>query len=219
MMKKDIPHFTTLSDVEPEEIEWLWQPLIPRGMITIMEGDPGIGKSYLAMHIAAQVSSGGTLPGAERLKRGRVLYLSAEDDAAFTIRPRIDAMGGDPSRIRFQSRYSPFDDAGLTRLRREVNANGPHLIIIDPLYAYVPSSADMYKPDEIRALLLEIDEVAKLKNSAIVVIRHLTKGGRDKALYQGAGSIDVIGAARSALLVAVHPEDRELTVVAHLIFA
>src|SRR5215510_7562222 len=111
-MTTNIPPFQTLSEVEPQEINWLWPPLIPFGMVTIMEGDPGVGKSYLAMHIAAQLSIGGSLPGVEKLKRGRVLYCSAEDDPAFTIRPRIDAMGGDPERIRFQAKYSAFDDKG-----------------------------------------------------------------------------------------------------------
>jgi RecA-family ATPase len=103
-------NYETLSKVKPEEIEWLWTPYIPFGMVTIMEGDPGIGKSYLAMHIAAQVTIGGELPGPQPLNRGRVLYLSAEDDPAYTIRPRIDAMGGNPRRFRFQASYSTFDD-------------------------------------------------------------------------------------------------------------
>src|SRR5262245_15192843 len=191
-------------------------PIIPFGMVTIMEGDPGVGKSYLAMHIAAQVSIGGSLPGVERLKRGQVLYCSAEDDPAYTIRPRIDVMGGDPERIRFQARYSPFDDEGLSLLRREVRSFHPDLIVIDPLYAYVPSGTDMYKPNEIRALLADIGEIAASVGAAVLVIRHLTKAKREKAIYQGVGSIDVIAAARSAVLVAVHPEDDRLKVIAHV---
>src|SRR4051794_6739662 len=112
VMTTNKPAFQSLSEVEPEKINWLWHPLIPYGMLTIMEGDPGVGKSYLAMHIAAQISMGGSLPAVEDLERGHVLYCSAEDDPAFTIRPRIDAMGGDPKRIRFQARYSAFDDDG-----------------------------------------------------------------------------------------------------------
>jgi hypothetical protein len=215
-MITNIPPFQTLSEVEPEEINWLWPPLIPFGMVSIMEGDPGVGKSYLAMHIAAQLSIGGSLPGVETLKRGRVLYCSAEDDPAFTIRPRIDAMGGDPERIRFQARYLAFDDEGLNLLRLEVRSNPPNLVIIDPLYAYVPSTSDMYKPNEIRALLSDIGEIAAYAGAAVLVIRHLTKAKRDKAIYQGVGSIDVIGAARSAVLVAEHPEDEKLKVVAHV---
>jgi hypothetical protein len=208
--------FATLIDVEPREIDWLWEPLIPRAMLTIMEGDPGIGKSFLATHLAALVSKGGRLPNAQRVLRGTALYLSAEDDPAYTIRPRVDAMGGDAARIRYLARYSVFDDEGLEALRTEVCANEPCLIIIDPLYAFVPSTADMYKPNEIRALLWQLSELAADVEAAIIVVRHLRKSRSDKALYQGVGSIDVIGAARSALLVSIHPEHSDLRVIAHL---
>jgi hypothetical protein len=215
-MTTNKPPFLTLSEVEPEEISWLWPPFLPYGMVALMEGDPNVGKSYLAMHIAAQVSIGGSLPGIEKIQRGRVLYCSAEDDPAFAIRPRIDAMGGDSRRIRFQARYAAFDDKGLNLLRREVESNSPDLIIIDPLNAYVPSGSDMYKPNEIRALLSEIGEIAADQGAAVIIIRHLSKAKREKAIYQGAGLVDVIGAARSAMLVAQHPEDEKLKVVAHV---
>lgn len=208
--------FQTLSEIEPKEVEWLWEPLIPYGMVTIMEGDPNLGKSYLAMHFAVLVSTGGTLPNGQKIKRGRVLYLSTEDDAAITLRPRIDAMGGDPERIRFQARYSAFDDEGLEVLWDEVRRHPPDLIIIDPLYGYVPGGTNMYQPNEIRALLAKIAEVAAYCGAAVLVIRHLTKTKRDKAIYQGVGSIDVIGAARSAFLVAPHPDDEEMRVIAHV---
>jgi RecA-family ATPase len=210
------PAFMTLSEVEPEEVDWFWEPLIPYRMLTIMEGDPGIGKSYVAMHIAAEASKGGRLPNGVRLSKLRVLYFSAEDDPAFTIRPRIDAMGGDPKRIRFQAKYSPFDDEGLKQARREVKETNPDLIIIDPLYAYVPADTEMYRPNQIRQLLGELNDLATHSDAAVVVIRHLTKARHDKAMYQGAGSIDVIGVARSALLVAEDPEDSDVKVIAHI---
>src|SRR6185312_3259549 len=208
--------FVDLSTIEAKEVDWLMPPLIPYGMITIMEGDPGVGKSYLAMHIAAQVSIGGSLPGVPKLRKGRVLYISAEDDPAYTIRPRIDAMGGDPDRIRIQADYTALDDDGLEQLMDEIRRKPPDLIIIDPLFAYVPSSADMYRPNVIRALLSELKEAAEYDETAILLVRHLTKAKRDKAIYQGSGSMDVIGAARSAFLVAQHPDDPDLKIVAHV---
>ena len=218
MKKTNRPTFIDLSDVEARQIEWLMPPLIPLGMITIMEGDPGVGKSYLAMHMAAQVSIGGSLPGVEKLPKGRVLYISAEDDAEYTIRPRIDAMGGDPTRIRIQAEYAALDDEGIAKLMGEVRQNPPRLIIIDPLFAYVPGTTDMYRPNLIRALLSELKEVAEYDQTAVLLVRHLTKTKRDKAIYQGMGSMDVIGAARSAFLVAQHPDEPEWKVVAHLKF-
>ncbi|MCB1470789.1 MAG: AAA family ATPase [Rhizobiaceae bacterium] len=216
MSDKKKESFIDLSTVEAKEIEWLMPPLIPYGMITIMEGDPGVGKSYLAMHIAAQVSIGGSLPGVEKLQRGRVLYLSAEDDLAYTIRPRIDAMGGDPKRIRVQADYLSLDDDGLKKLFDEVRRKPPSLIILDPLFAYVPSAQDMYRPNVIRSLLSQLRDIAEYGDTAVLIIRHLTKTKRDKAIYQGGGSMDVIGAARSAFLVAEHPDDPELKIVAHV---
>jgi hypothetical protein len=168
------------------------------------------------MHIAAQVSIGGTLPGVPKLRKGRVLYISAEDDPAYTIRPRIDAMGGDPQRIRIQADYTALDDDGLEQLMDEIRRKPPDLIIIDPLFAYVPSNADMYRPNVIRALLSELKEAAEYDETAILLVRHLTKAKRDKAIYQGSGSMDVIGAARSAFLVAQHPDDPDLKIVAHV---
>ena len=208
--------FGNLSEVEPEKVKWLMWPLIPYGMVTIMEGDPGIGKSFLAMHIAVQVSIGGGLPMNDKIRRGRVLYMSAEDDPAYTIRPRIDAMGGDVERIRYMANYLSLDEDGIKKLMTEVKENPPNLLIIDPLYAYVPSGQDMYRPNVIRALLSQLSEVGQYADTAVLIIRHLTKSKRDKAIYQGAGSIDVIGAARSAYLVAKHPDDDTIKVVAHI---
>ncbi|MCM2291430.1 AAA family ATPase [Allorhizobium sp. BGMRC 0089] len=216
MIKKKKEAFVDLSSVEAREVSWLMPPIIPYGMITVMEGDPGIGKSFLAMHIAAQISIGGSLPGVPKVKKGRVLYISAEDDPAYTIRPRIDAMGGDPRRIRIQGDYTALDEAGLTALFAEVRRKPPALIIIDPLFAYVGSDKDMYRPNVIRALLSELKEIAEESGTAILLVRHLTKTKRDKAIYQGMGSMDVIGAARSAFLVTVHPDYPDQRLMLHV---
>lgn len=216
MISKTKQPFVDLSSVEAKEVAWLMPPLIPYGMITVMEGDPGIGKSYLAMHIAAQISIGGNLPGVPKIKKGRVLYISAEDDPAYTIRPRIDAMGGDPRRIRIQADYMALDQPGLRKLLLEVRRKPPTLIIIDPLFAYVGSDKDMYRPNVIRELLSELKEIAEETGTAILLVRHLTKTKRDKAIYQGMGSMDVIGAARSAFLVTQHPDNPNQKLVLHV---
>lgn len=208
--------FVDLDSIEPKEVEWFWEPFIPFGMITVMEGDPGIGKSFLAMHIASQVSVGGSLPGGQKVDRGRVLYLSAEDDAAYTIRPRIDAMGGDPSRIRVQGDFLSLDENGLEALRREVKLKPLDALILDPLFAYVPAGQEIYKPNVIRQLLSFLKDVAEIGNTAIVIIRHLTKAKHDKAIYRGGGSMDVIGAARSAVLICEHPEEPSTVLVVHI---
>lgn len=212
--KKEL--FVDLNTIDPKEVEWLWEPFIPFSMITIMEGDPGVGKSFLAMQLAAQISIGGELPEGQKLDRGRVLYLSAEDDAAYTIRPRIDAMGGDPSRIRVQGDFLSLDEKGLNALMREVRRKPPDLLILDPLFAYVPSGQDMYKPNVIRQLLSFLKDIAETGETAVLIIRHLTKAKHDKAIYRGGGSMDVIGAARSAFLVCEHPNDSSTKLVVHI---
>ena len=212
--KKEL--FVDLDTIDPKEVEWLWEPFIPFSMITIMEGDPGVGKSFLAMQLAAQISLGGELPEGQKLDRGRVLYLSAEDDAAYTIRPRIDAMGGDPSRIRVQGDFLSLDEKGLNALMREVRRKPPDLLILDPLFAYVPSGQDMYKPNVIRQLLSFLKDIAETGETAVLIVRHLTKAKHDKAIYRGGGSMDVIGAARSAFLVCEHPSDSSTKLVVHI---
>jgi hypothetical protein len=214
MSEDDI--YATLSMFDPLEVDWMLEPLIPYGMLTVMEGDPGIGKSFAAMNLAALMSTGGTLPNGQRVKKKGVLYCSAEDDPNYTIRPRIDAMKGDPELIRVQEKYSPFDDLGLKLLRRELRKNPAGLVIIDPLPAYIPSDSNMYAPNEIRGLLSQLSELASESSAAFLIIRHLRKSKSDKAIYQGIGSIDVIGAARSAILVARHPDDPDIGVLAHL---
>lgn len=212
--KKEL--FVDLDTIDPKEFEWLWEPFIPFSMITIMEGDPGVGKSFLAMQLATQISIGGELPDGQELDRGRVLYLSAEDDVAYTIRPRIDAMGGDPTRIRVQGDFLSLDEKGLNVLMREVRRKPPDLLILDPLFAYVPSGQDMYKPNVIRQLLSFLKDIAETGATAVLIVRHLTKAKHDKAIYRGGGSMDVIGAARSAFLVCEHPNDSSTKLVVHI---
>ena len=208
-------HFGSLSDVTATEIDWLWFPFILFSALTLMEGDPGIGKSFFAMYLAALVSSGGNFPNGDRVRRGRVLYLSSEDDPSFTMKPRIEKMGGDPSRVRYLKKYLVFDDPGLIVLQSEISRFKPDLIIVDPLYGFIDAGVNIHSANQIREILSALNEIAQACGAAVVIVRHLRKGV-GKALYQGAGVIDVIGAARSALLVAIDPQNDDLRVVAHL---
>lgn len=209
------PVYVPLSEFEAEKVEWLWRYYLAASIVTVLDGDPGVGKSFLAMKIAAEFSIGGTLPNEPQLKRRRVLYLTREDDPAFTIRPRIDAMGGDPDMIHVQARFSPFDKNGMKDLKAIVRTSPPGLIVVDPLYSFVGADADIYRPNEIRQALGELQEVADYSGAAVLAIRHLRKMKADKAIYQGAGAIDVIGFARCGLLVAEDPDDPTLKIIAH----
>lgn len=208
--------FALLSSVKAKSVEWLWEPLIPLGMITIMEGDPGEGKSFLAMHLASVVSNGGKLPDGTLVEQRSVVYVSAEDDAAYTIRPRVDAMGGDTQKIWIQQSDLSFDDDGFEKLISQLEEDDVGLVVVDPLVAYVPSKTDMHRSNSIRPMLGRLKEIAEDYGCSIILIRHLTKMKHDKAIHQGGGSVDLIGAARSAFLIATDPQDKNRRILAHV---
>jgi hypothetical protein len=209
--------FGDLADVETRKVRWLWEPYIPCGLLTVLEGDPNVGKSYLAMHIAAAVTTGRELPGSRPRRPGRALYLSTEDEADFTIRPRFEAMGGDVNKVRFLvPKHFPFDEEGLFLLRRELDARPAKLLVVDTLFSFIPTTADTNKPNDVRAILSGVSQLASDFEMAVLLIRHWTKGDRGKAIYRGSGSIDIIGLARSAIAVAPYPDDPSLRVMVHV---
>lgn len=209
--------FRTLSTIEAQEIEWLWEPLIPYNKITILEGDPGLGKSYLCMHLAAVVSTGGLLPDGSRVQRGNVLYITSEDDAADTVRPRMEAMGADLKRVRVLIDYLVLSDEGHRVIREEMEKFKPDFVVIDTLYSFMSEKVDLSKPTSVRAELHKLDRLFKEFGAAVILIRHWTKGGKGgKAIYRGVGSIDVIGVVRTSLAVAQHPENQDLRVLAQV---
>ena len=212
----DFVAFESLSDVQPLEVEWLWKPFIPFGMLTILEGDPGLGKSFVMMDLAARLSVGRPLPTGQRLIRGKTLYMNGEDDAAYTIRPRIDSLGGDPSLIRYMKEYFSFDEDGLAVLEKEIREIKPDLVIIDPLFSFIPSNVDMARGNEVRALLRRLSDLAAILPCAMVMMRHLKKGKSENPLYSGSGVIDYAAVVRSVIRVFQHPEDDEIRVMAHL---
>lgn len=164
--------FTELSDVETKELRWLWEPFIPLAMISILEGDPGLGKSFLAMHIAAQVTLGGRFPGTQRAPLGNVVYLSSEDDNAYTIRPRMEAMGADLDRVVVLEEYMALNNDGIDALTREVEGSRPRLIIIDPLMGFMEAGPDPYRPTVIRRFLSGLKRIAEDAEAAVLIIRH-----------------------------------------------
>lgn len=205
-----------LSEYEKLELSWIWEPYIARGMLTILEGDPNVGKSYLTMHMAAIMTIGGTLPDSQKLLKEGVLFLSAEDAAEYTVRPRIEAMGGDSNKVWFPAEPFTFTDESIKKLDQHLENHVTGLIIIDTLFSFLPDGVDTSKPGAIRERLHAMANLAKEHDCAIVVVRHWTKGDRGKAIYRGGGLIDIIGVARSGITIAVHPEDPKLRIMAHM---
>jgi hypothetical protein len=210
----------TLADVQEEETEWLWWPYLPYGMFSLLEGDPGIGKSQIALAIAASVTTGDLLPDQQgnptwRVKGPRdVLFLCAEDSASRTIKKRFSLMGGDDRRfhllIGFVQEGSDREEEAFTLQHMDVLYDGisqtnPALIVIDPLQSYL-GDIDMNRANQTRPLMAALTQAAEATGACIVAIRHPAKASNGvRALYRGLGSVDIIGAARTALFCEYHP--------------
>lgn len=211
---------TRLSDVEPEQVSWLWPGLIPLGKLVILEGDPGAGKSTLAYAIAATVTTGGEWPdGSWCDHRGDVLVMSAEDGLADTIRPRLDAAGADAGRVHSldgrrtaDGQLAPILLSNSVEIKDAITETGARLLIVDVAMAFL--TGDAHKDQDVRRVLGPIARVADETGCTILLIRHLKKDKTADPLYRGGGSIGIAGAARAVLVVMADPDDPEVRVMA-----
>jgi len=204
-----------LSEVEPRQVSWLWSGRIPLGKVTVLDGDPGLGKSLLSLDLAARVTTARLMPdgsSSDLHAPAGVLILSAEDDLSDTIRPRLEAAGADLALIvafggiqeRHSERLPTLLD--IEDIRRELRKSDARLMIVDPLMAYLPSLVNSYRDQDVRGALAPLAALVADLNVALLVIRHLNKTLMHNALYRGGGSIGIVGAARSGLLVAQDPD-------------
>lgn len=206
-----------MEDVVSKEVEWLWYPYIPYEKITIIEGDPGEGKTTLVLKLAAALSRGLPLPcdddkGYEPI---HIIYQTAEDGIEDTIKPRLEKAGADCSMIRVidetDKELSMTDD----RLEQAIIETGARLIILDPIQAYIGATVDMHRANEIRPVLKHLGIIAEKHNCAIILIGHMNKASGSKSTYRGLGSIDIQATARSVLLVARLRDKPNIRIMAH----
>ena len=205
-----------MADVQPEKVGWLWYPYIPKGKVTLLEGDPGMGKSWLSLAIATAVSRGKGLPGQDMGKQGAVVLASAEDGLGDTIRPRLDVMDADIGHIFAIDGPLVLDDEGFTLLENYLDQKRPVLLIVDPLVAYLGSNIDIHRSNETRAVMSRLAKLAERYDVAILAVRHLTKGGMAKPIYRGLGSIDFAAACRSVLLAGCDTENPQNRGLVHI---
>ncbi len=212
-----------LGDVKPERVEWLWPARIPLGKLTILDGDPGLGKSTISVDLAARVSTSRPMPGETTARPSAgVILMSAEDGLADTIRPRLDAAGADVSRVVALvgivagdgTERLPTLPGDLAPLEAAIVENGAALVVVDVLMAYLSADVNAHRDQDVRGALAQLAAVAERTGAAIVVLRHLNKSAGGPAVYRGGGSIGIIGAARSALVVGRDPDDEERFVLA-----
>ncbi len=206
-----------LSELETQEIHWLWEKRIPLGKITVLDGDPGMGKSLLAINLAARVSTGQVMPDASPGQQGPVVFIAPEDGAADTLKPRLEAAGGDPSQVTLLNTIAgldvkkikvrrPFSLAlDLDKLEGLILQKKPILVILDPLTAVLGRRLDASRDQDIREVFTPLAQLAEDTGCAILIIRHLNKRSSENPLYRGAGSIGIIAAARMGLIVAQDP--------------
>lgn len=203
-----------MSDVESKEVEWLWYPYIPFGKITIIQGDPGEGKTKLVLELGARLTKGEHFDEAQRHEPMSIIYQTAEDGLADTIKPRLESAGADCEKVLvIDDTDTPLSMADA-RLEMAIKETGAKLLILDPIQAYIGASVDINRANEIRPLMKSLGDLADKYNCAIVLIGHMNKGGVGKAIYRGLGGIDFAAAARSVLLVARDPEEESIRVVA-----
>ena len=218
---------TVLSEVETHQIEWLWQGRIPLGKITILEGDPGVGKSLIALNIAACVSAGHPMPDGTPGIQGGVILIAPEDGAADTIKPRLEAAGGDLTQVLLLDtmeifdvkRMGIFDDPfslprDMQDLEIIIKRRNAKLVVLDPLMAVLGREVSASSDQDIREVLTPLAQLAERTRCAILIIRHLNKGNSSNSLYRGAGSIGIIGAARMGLIVVRDPNDEQRCILA-----
>jgi hypothetical protein len=204
-----------MSAVEPENVKWLWWPYIPESKITLIEGDPSTGKSYMTLSIAAHITTGKRLPLSKKSTRGKVLLLCGEDGPEDTIRPRLDQVGADSNKVWLLNQTVTFDEEGVEEVDGVMSELKPKLLIIDPLNTYL-SGVDTHKATETREVLHQIIQLAARYKTTVLAVRHFTKGKQDKLLYRGQGSMELAAAARSIIQVGRDPRDEDMRAMYHI---
>ena len=204
-----------MSDVELTPVEWLWKPYLPFGKLSVLQGNPGEGKTYFAMHLAAACTNGKLLPNMERMEPFNVIYQTAEDGLGDTVKPRLIEAGADLDRVLV------IDDSEVQltlsdeRIEKAIIENNAKLVIIDPIQAYLGVDVDMNRANEVRPIFMRLGQVAQRTGCAILLIGHLNKAAGMQSLQRGLGSIDIAAAVRSVMFIGKLKHDPTMRILTH----
>ena len=204
-----------MSDVELTPVEWLWKPYLPFGKLSVLQGNPGEGKTYFAMHLAAACTNGKLLPNMERMEHFNVIYQTAEDGLGDTVKPRLIEAGADLDRVLV------IDDSEVQltlsdeRIEKAIIENNARLVIIDPIQAYLGADVDMNRANEVRPIFMRLGQVAQRTGCAILLIGHLNKAAGMQSLQRGLGSIDIAAAVRSVMFIGKLKHDPTMRILTH----
>jgi len=211
---KSVP-MICMNDVEQTEVDWLWYPYIPFGKLTIVQGNPGEGKTFFAMQLAAACTNQKFLPDMEPFEPFNMIFQTAEDGLGDTVKPRLVSSGADLQRVLV------IDDAEnpLTladdRIEKAIRENNAKLMVIDPLQAFLGANVDMNRANEVRPVFRKLADIAQSTGCAIVMIGHLNKASGTQSTYRGLGSIDIAAVVRSILFVGKVKDDPTTRVIVH----
>ena len=190
-----------MSEVDTQTVEWLWKPYIPFGKVTIVQGNPGEGKTYFAMRLAAACTNRKPLPGMETIEPFNIIYQTAEDGLGDTVKPRLMEADADLERVLvIDDRDTPLTLAD-ERIARAIRENNARLVIIDPVQAFLGADVDMNRANEVRPIFRSLGDIAQATGCVIVLIGHLNKAAGTQSTYRGLGSIDITAAVRSLLFI------------------
>ena len=203
------------EDIEQTSVDWLWFPYIPFGKLTIIQGNPGEGKTYFAMMLTAACTNRKLFPNMEDIEPFNVIYQTAEDGMGDTIKPRLVEAGADLSRVMVIDDTEEALTLSDDRIEKAVRQNQVRLVIIDPVQAFIGADVDMNRANEVRPVFRKLGMIAEKTGCAIVLIGHLNKSSGTQSTYRGLGSIDIMAAVRSLIFIGKVRKDPTTRVLIH----
>jgi hypothetical protein len=208
------PKLLALSEVTAREVAWIWKPYLAERTLAMLTGDPGAGKTFVSLAIAAAITVGSVPCTGETSSPANVFYLSVENSPDYVVRPRFDSLGGDAKRFTIlDGAYSEAGELGgiklseVDTLRDALRQTQARLVIVDPIQSYLGAEVDAHRSNETRPVMDGLSRLCEEHGCCILLVRHVSKAQTGKAIHRGLGSIDLTGAVRTELLAGSSPND------------